>query len=85
MKVKDMIAALSKADPEGMVCQFTESGPEEVEDLGVFKGPYNFSMAPKMVWSRTSGEYVGIGNPGNYEASAPVEDCEPIRNLLENE
>jgi len=83
MKVKDLIAALSKADPESMVCQFTESGPEEVEDLGVFKGSYNMSMAPKMVWSRVNGEYVGVGNPGDYEASAPVEDCERIRNLLD--
>lgn len=83
MKVKDLIAALSKADPEMMVCQFTESGAEEVEDLGVFKGPYNFSMAPKMVWGRTSGEYVGIGNPGDYEATAPVEDCDPIRMLTD--
>jgi hypothetical protein len=83
MKVKDVIAALSKADPEGMVCQFTQSGPEEVECLGVFKGPYNLSMAPKMVWGRTCGEYVGIGNPGDYEASAPVESCEPIRTLTD--
>lgn len=83
MKVKDVIAALSKADPELLVCQFTDGGPHEVEDIGVFKGPHSVSTAPKLVWGFGNGEYVGIGNPGDYEASALVEDCEPIRMLTD--
>jgi hypothetical protein len=81
MKVKELIEALAKADPEMTVCQFTEGGAEELEDLGVFKGNYLADISPKMIWSHASGEYVGLGNPGDYEETAPVEDCEPIRDL----
>lgn len=85
MKVKDLITALSRANPEMIVCQFTESGPEELRDLGVFKGDFNMDISPKLVWGRTSGEYVGLGNPGDYKVSAPCEVCEPIKDLMEAE
>jgi hypothetical protein len=84
MKNKDLIAALSKADPELLICQFTEAGPEEVEDVWIFKGSHNISMTPKMVWGRANGKYIGIGNPGDYDVSVSQEDCEPIQDLTED-
>ena len=83
MKVKDLIAALSEADPEATVCQFTEDGSYEIENIGVFKGEYRTDMAPKLIWGYASGEYVGIGNPGDYEVSNLQENCQRIRDLLE--
>lgn len=81
VKVKDLIEALSQADPELTVCQFTETGPEEISDVGIFRGEHRTDAAPKMIWAHDNGKYVGLGNPGDYEATALVEDCEPVRDL----
>ena len=85
MKVRDIIEALARTDPELTVCQFTESGPEEISDVGVFKGEYFTGMAPKLVWGRAHGEYIGLGSAGDFEITALVSDCERMQDLLDTD
>ena len=81
MKVRDLIEALSKADPDLTVCQFTDNGPEEIMDVGVFGGAHLIDTSPKMIWGRAEGLYAAIGNPGDFELTASDHDCHSLKDL----
>lgn len=81
MKVRDLIEALSKADPDLTVCQFTDDGPEEITDVGIFGGKYRIDTSPKLVWGDAEGIYAAIGNPGDFELTASDHDCHSLKDL----
>jgi hypothetical protein len=69
LKVKDLLAALSKADPEMDVCLFTEQGVLGVDYVEVWSGEYSRTNGLEGVLEKVDGEYVGIGQPGEYPAT----------------
>ncbi len=80
MKVKDLISALQKADPEMDVCDFQDSSVIGFDDVAIYKGKYKVAHGNKLIMTQKEGDYVGIGNPGDFEGlNSSV--CEHIKDL----
>ncbi len=72
MKVRDLLQALSQADPDDDVCVFTDagSGAQTVNDVGVWQGKYDRILQSNAFHRETlEGQFVGLMNPGDYERS----------------
>lgn len=68
MKNKDLIAALQQLDPEMEVCVFHDIGAMNVNDhIGIYRGLHEDTENVKAIWVQKEGEFIGIGNPANYE------------------
>jgi len=80
MKVKQLIELLQKADPEMVVCTFDDDGAEEVSRVDVYEGEFMIDSEKLAGFYRT-GKYVGIGWPGNYDATMYEKDCRMIQEL----
>ena len=82
MKVKELIEILQKADPELPVCTFQEGGAEEVDrpDVNVYESQY-IQANEKMGVFRCTGPFVGIGVPGNFDATMYEDNCRLVKTL----
>jgi hypothetical protein len=72
MKVRELIAALSKADPEADVCYFSDdrSGAQSLEYVAVWRGAYDRTMQSNALRSeQVEASFVGLLNPGDFEHS----------------
>ena len=67
MKVKELIAVLQKADPEMDVCNFSDFSVRSLEDVGIYNGEYKAPLGLKLIMEQKKCEYVGLGNPGDFE------------------
>lgn len=78
MKVKELIEKLSKVDPGLEVCVFTEDRVAATEGLGIYFGVHEYSSV-KCARMYDTGNYVGIGYPGDCEFRIPpnlIEDLD---------
>jgi len=80
VKVKDLISALQKADPEMDVCEFQCSSVIGFDYVAIYKGRYKVAHGNKLIMTQKEGDYVGIGNPGNFEG-LDFSVCEHIKDL----
>ena len=84
MKVRDLVAALQKADPNLDVCLFADDDVQAVNDVGVWSGAYHRPMGAKMALERVQGTYVGLGNPGDFDTLASDTVCHSIQVLTDS-
>lgn len=67
LKVKDVLAALKKADPEADFCMFSDFGTVALQHIAVYNGEYHRPLGNKLVLEHVNGHFVGVGNPGNFD------------------
>ncbi|WP_321944447.1 hypothetical protein [Paraburkholderia tropica] len=70
MKVRELIEALSKVDPEADVCCFTDerSGAKSLEYVALWEGVYDRRMKSNaMRYEDVQASFVGLLNPGDFE------------------
>ena len=79
MKVKELIEALSKVDPELEVCTFSDSwhGPDVVDSVAIYFGVHQTSSI-KAAKMRDTGSYVGLGLPGDFDYRIPPNMIEDL-------
>ena len=66
MKVKELIEALSKYDPELEVQSFHDRGPL-VSEPTLFRGRYEDPDNTKCIYVWKQGLFVGFGNPTDFD------------------
>jgi hypothetical protein len=87
MKVKQLIEALLKADPELDVCTFSDQGVVRLSahdhEVAVYEGEYETDNYPKLNVLYRCGQYVGLGNPANWDDLAPCDVVNPVKELVD--
>lgn len=71
MKVKELIEALSKYDPELEVQSFHDIGPM-ISEPTLFRGRYEDPDNTKCIYVCKHGLFVGFGNPNDYDLDHEV-------------
>jgi hypothetical protein len=79
MKVKQLIEALQKFDPDLEVGYLHDNGVIYAEEVGVYQGNFLNKYGDKMIFKRERRKFVTVGNPGDFNIPAYHEDCEPIQ------
>jgi hypothetical protein len=83
VKVKHMIAALQKADPELDICGFNDYSITSIEDVNICEGKYKLPLGQKLIMTEKEGRYVGLGNSGDFEGINQFSVCNPVEDLTE--
>lgn len=81
MTGKELIELIKTKKAENLpICVFSDFGAVQlsIDDVDTFKGEYKGSLTPKMVYTHESGAYLGFGNPGDFESTQQISDCERI-------
>ena len=69
MKVKELIEQLQGFDPELEVQVFHDMGSVEINNVSRYVGEHEDPNNIKLIYKTIFGQFVGIGNPSNYQCS----------------
>jgi hypothetical protein len=79
MKVKSLIEALQKFDPETEVGVLHDNGVMQATEVGLYTGEFQAGAGNKMILVAQTRPFVVVGNPGNYEEPAFHDKCKPVQ------
>lgn len=78
MKVKQLITALQKFDPELDIGVLHDNGVLSTYEVGMYEGLFINMDGDKLIGKRENKKFVVIGNPGNYKNPKYHDVCDPI-------
>ena len=85
MKVKHLINILSKIDSEIEVGVLQNAGIYLARNVGLYEGDINVSNDKETIWNVRKHKYVIIGNPGDFDKPASLENNKPVETYYVND